>query len=58
MELELLPLRKPVVGTVNYFDDFFEAGPYHVQIEIDGRSGLLSYAQETITKLEGILQVR
>ena len=58
MELELLPLRKPVVGTVNYFDDFFEAGPYHVQIELDGRSGLLSYAQETITKLEGILQVR
>ncbi len=58
MELELLPLRKPVIGSIEYFDGFFEAGPYHVQIELDGRSGLLSYGQEIITKLEGTLQVR
>ncbi len=58
LEFDLLPITTRVTGTDGYFDGFFKAGPYHVKVELTGRTGLLSYEQQTITGIEGRLQVR
>jgi len=58
LEFDLLPITTRVTGTDGYFAGFFKAGPYHVKVELTGRTGLLSYEQQTITGLEGRLQVR
>ena len=58
LEFDLLPITTRVTGTDGYFDGFFKAGPYHVKVELTGRTGLLSYEQQTITGIEGRFQVR
>ena len=58
LEFDLLPITTRVTGTDGYFAGFFKAGPYHVKVELTGRTGLLSYEQQTITGIEGRLQVR
>ena len=58
LEFDLLPITTRVTETDGYFAGFFKAGPYHVKIELTGRTGLLSYEQQTITGIEGRLQVR
>ncbi|MDB2510419.1 thrombospondin type 3 repeat-containing protein [Pseudomonadales bacterium] len=58
LEFDLLPITTGVTGTDGYFDGFFKAGPYHVKVELTGRTGLLSYEQQTITGIEGRFQVR
>ena len=57
LEFDLLPITTRDTGTDGYFDGFFKAGPYHVKVEFTGRTGLLSYEQQTITGIEGRLQV-
>ena len=58
LEFDLLPITTRVTGTDSYFAGFFKAGPYHVKVELTGRTGLLSYEQQTITGIEGRFQVR
>jgi len=58
LEFDLLPITTRVTGTDGYFAGFFKAGPYHVKVELTGRTGLLSYEQQTITGIEGRFQVR
>ena len=58
LEFDLLPITTRVTETDGYFAGFFKAGPYHVKVELTGRTGLLSYEQQTITGIEGRLQVR
>ncbi|MDA7590818.1 thrombospondin type 3 repeat-containing protein [Pseudomonadales bacterium] len=58
LEFDLLPITTRVTGTDGYFDGFFKAGPYHVKVELTGRTGLLSYERQTITGIEGRFQVR
>jgi hypothetical protein len=58
LQFDLLPITTPAIGTDEYFDAFFRDGPYHVRVELTGRTGLLSYEQQTITGIEGRFQVR
>ena len=58
LEFNLLPITPRDIGTDEYFDGFFKAGSYHVTVELTGRTGLLSYEQQTITGIEGRFQVR
>ena len=58
LEFDLLPITTRVTGTDGYFAGFFKAGPYHVKVELTGRTGLLSYEQQTISGIEGRFQVR
>lgn len=58
LEFDLLPVTTRVIGTDGYFDGFFKTSPYHVRVELTGRTGLVSYEQQTITAIEGRFQVR
>ena len=38
--------------------NFFLAGDYHLNIEFNARSGLVSYEQHAVQVIEGVLTVR
>lgn len=57
LQMGLLPITS-AADIDTYLESFFKAGDFHVRIELFGRTGLLSYEQQTITALEGTLLLR